>query len=242
MILDSRKFYSFTGCEGLTLLEIMLAMLMLATVVTMVSLSISGSLRVIEATEKQGEVYYRAQIALQRISEDLSSALLVDGIEFSGNSQENDSGRGNLLEFTSTSHIVFDTENDHPGIALISYIVKPDIEKDNVFVLLRRDNLLRPSDAAEAFRGEDIDAFLLCDRLKSVKFTYINEAGEEQETWRSLPEDFTNDESRKLPVSVKVVLEFWLDDNEENSIEFATAVLLPVGLLDAQLNGEGNDA
>jgi len=226
----------------LTLLEIMLAMLMLATVVTMVSLSISGSLRVIEATEKQGEVYYRAQIALQRISEDLSSALLVDGIEFSGNSQENDSGRGNLLEFTSTSHIIFDTENDHPGIALISYIVKPDNEKDNVFVLLRRDNLLRPSDTAEDFRGEDIDAFLLCDRLKSVKFTYINEAGEEQETWISLPEDITDDESRKLPVSVKVALEFWLDDDEENSIEFTTAVLLPVGLLDAQLTKDGNNA
>jgi len=242
MIFDSRKFYSFTGCEGLTLLEIMLAMLMLATVVTMVSLSISGSLRVIEATEKQGEVYYRAQIALQRISEDLSSALLVDGIEFSGNSQENDSGRGNLLEFTSTSHIIFDTENDHPGIALISYIVKPDNEKDNVFVLLRRDNLLRPSDTAEDFRGEDIDAFLLCDRLKSVKFTYINEAGEEQETWISLPEDITDDESRKLPVSVKVALEFWLDDDEENSIEFTTAVLLPVGLLDAQLTKDGNNA
>ena len=242
MIFDSRKFYSFTGCEGLTLLEIMLAMLMLATVVTMVSLSISGSLRVIEATEKQGEVYYRAQIALQRISEDLSSALLVDGIEFSGNSQENDSGRGNLLEFTSTSHIIFDTENDHHGIALISYIVKPDNEKDNVFVLLRRDNLLRPSDTAEDFRGEDIDTFLLCDRLKSVKFTYINEAGEEQETWISLPEDITDDESRKLPVSVKVALEFWLDDDEENSIEFTTAVLLPVGLLDAQLTKDGNNA
>lgn len=222
------------GEVGMTLLEILLAMVMLATVVTMVSLSISGSLQVIEATEQQGEAYHRAQIALQRISEDLTSALLVDGIEFIGNNQENDSVRGNILEFTSTSHIIFDAENDHPGIALIAYILKPDKDRENAFVLLRRDNLLRPSDTSESFRDESIDAFLLCDRLRSVAFTYFDEAGEELERWTSSPEDIQDTDKRRLPVSVKVTLEFWLDDGEENSISFTTGILLPVGLLDTQ--------
>jgi type II secretory pathway pseudopilin PulG len=241
-VIYTTRNISIPGNKGLTLLEIMLAMLMLATVVTMVSISISGSLRVVDATEKQGEVYYRAQVALQRISEDLSSALLVDNIEFSGNNQENDSGRGNILEFTSTAHVVFDVENDHPGIALISYLVKPDKEKEGTFVLLRRDNLLTPSDTAETFRGDGIDAFLLCDRLRAIKFTYVNKAGEELDSWTSSPEDLRNEESRKLPVSVKVTLEFWLDDSEENSIVFTTAVLLPIGLIDAQLTRDGKNA
>jgi len=236
------KLRVICGNRGLTLLEILLAMLMLATVVTMVTLSISGSLRVVEATEKQGEAYYRAQIALQRISEDLSSALLVDGVEFSGNNRENDGARGNILEFTSTAHIVFDPENDHPGIALIAYILRPDKEKENTFVLLRRDNLLRPSDTADMYRGDNLDAFLLSDRIKSVQFSYLNGEGDELETWSSLPEDTRNPQSRKLPVFVRVTLEFWLDENEENSVAFSTAVLLPVGLIDEQTAGNGNNA
>lgn len=234
MIPDFKKCVARGRCEsGLTLLETLLAMLMLATVVSMVTLSIGGSLRVIEATEQQGEIYYRAQIALQRISEDLASALLVEGIEFSGSSKDNDSTRGNILEFTSTAHIVFDTENDHPGIALISYSLRPDKEQENAFVLLRKDNLLKPSDTAEAFRGDEVDAFVLCDRLKSIAFTYVSAAGDEQDTWVSLAENILNDdEQRQLPVTVNIILEFWLDDAEESSITFTTGVLLPLGLAD----------
>lgn len=227
---------------GFTLLEIMLAMFMLATVVTMVLLSISGSLRVVEATGKQGDVYYRAQVALQRMSEDISSALLVDGIEFYGNSSDNDGERGNILEFTSTGHVVFDPENDHPGIALISYILKPDKEHDESYVILRSDNLLRPSDTAETYRGDDVEAFLLCDRLRRVQFVYLDEAGNELDEWTSVPDDINADDERKLPVTVRITLEFWLDEQLENSIVFSTAVLLPVGLINVQVPGSGKNA
>lgn len=234
MIPETRMQTAGLGEAGLTLLEILLAMLMLGAVVAMVSLSISGSLQVIEATDQQGEAYHRARVALQRISEDLASALLVEGIEFNGNSQENDSGRGNILEFTSTAHVIFDPESDRPGIAFIAYILKPDRETENSFVLLRKDNLLHPSDTAETFRDESIDAFLLCDRLRSVTFTYFDEAGEELELWSSSPPDIQDAGKRKLPVSVNITLEFWLDDSRENSMAFTTGILLPVGLLGAQ--------
>jgi type II secretory pathway pseudopilin PulG len=240
MISGRKAMPNLSGENGLTLLEILLAMVMLAAVVTMVTLSISGSLQVIDATERQGEAYYRAQVALQRIGEDLSAALLVDNIEFNGSSGENDGGRGNILEFTSTAHVVFDPANDHPGIALIAYILRPDPEEENSFLLLRRDNRLRPSDTAEMYRSDDTDAFLLCDRLRSVTFLYLDEAGEEFERWTSLPDDVQDTESRKLPVSVKVTLEFWLDREEDQSIAFTTGVLLPVGLMEARLQ-EGDN-
>lgn len=234
MIPETRMPTAGLGEAGLTLLEILLAMLMLAAVVAMVSMSISGSLQVIEATEQQGEAYHRAQVALQRISEDLASALLVDGIEFNGNSQDNDSGRGNILEFTSTAHVIFDPESDRPGIAFIAYILKPDGERENSFVLLRKDNLLHPADTAGTFRDESIDAFLLCDRLRSVTFTYFDAAGEELEQWTSLTEGIQDTGKRRLPVSVNVTLELWLDEDGENSIAFSTGILLPVGLLGVQ--------
>ncbi|MDW7773128.1 MAG: type II secretion system protein [Desulfobulbaceae bacterium] len=234
MIITCTRLPAGIGSKGMTLVEVMLAMLMLAAVVTMVSLSISGSIRAIDATAEQGEVYHRAQVALQRISEDLTSALLVEGIDFNGNSRDNDGSRGNILEFTSTAHVNF--ANDLAGIAMISYILKPDPEDGETFVLLRRDNLLRPSDTAETFRGEETDAFLLCDGLKSVRFTYRNEAGDEQETWVSLSEDPANPEDRKLPVSVNITLEFWLSSEEDISLTFTTGVLLPVGLLNTEFS------
>jgi len=62
----------------------MLAMLVLGMVVSMVSLSLSGSIRAIDATSEQGEIYYRAQVAMERISEDLASAVLPENVEFIG--------------------------------------------------------------------------------------------------------------------------------------------------------------
>ena len=236
-----RKILPVLPCseKGMTLLEIMLAILMLAMVMTMVSISISGSFDVIDATEKQGEIYYRAQVALQRMSEDLTSVLLVEGVEFNGNSKDNDSARGNILEFTSTAHIVFDPENDHPGIALISYTLSPDKNNENEFVLLRSDTLLGTFDAGD-LAGEERERFLLCDRLRSVRFSYFNETGEEHENWSSLTEDANNREERKLPVSVDVTLEFWLDHEAGTWGEFTTRVLLPVGLLDFEITPEGS--
>ena len=74
--------------QGMTLLEILIAMVILAGIVSMVTLSISGSFKVVNATQQQGELYYRAQVALQRISDDLVSAVLIDDVDGS-NDDEN---------------------------------------------------------------------------------------------------------------------------------------------------------
>ncbi len=243
MTTSLKKKFPLPDCEkGMTLLEVMLAIMMLATVMAMISISISGSVNVIDATEKQGEIYYRAQVTLQRISEDLVSALLVEGIEFTGSSSENSGETGNLLEFTSTAHIVFDQENDHPGIALISYTLKPDPDNDNEFVLLRSDTVLRTFDQTADYRDEEKDGFLLGDRLRSVKFSYFNDAGEEFDTWSSEPQDSDDELDRRLPVSINVTLEFWLNHEDETSIEFTTGVMLPMGLLNTEVSPGGNSA
>ncbi len=224
---------------GMTLLEIMLAIVMLAAVMAMVTISISGSVNVIDATEKQGEIFHRAQVALQRIGEDLATALLVEGIGFSGYSSENEGERGNILEFTSSAHIIFDPEKDYPGIALITYKLEPDRENENELVLLRSDTFLQPSDAAVAFDDDGKQSFLLCDRLLSVRFSYFDDTGEEYDTWLSEQQDTDSKQKGNLPVSVDVTLEFRLDIEAETSVEFTTRVLLPVGLINAELNSGG---
>lgn len=222
--------------SGMTLLEVLLAMVMLSSVVAMVAMSLSGSFAVVEATRLQGELYYRAQVAFQRISEDISSAVLVDGIEFVGNKEDLGPGRADTVTFTSTAHVVFDPQKDHHGMAVISYYVQEDPENEQELLLLRADRLLTPTEDDKDTVVEKEGGFLLSDRLRSVRFSYFNLDGDEEDEWTSEVDETNADEIRRLPVSVRCVLEFWIDHEEETSVEFSTRILLPVGLIDDENN------
>ncbi len=219
---------------GFTLLEIMLAMLVLGMVVAMVSLSLSGSIKAIEATGEQGEIYYRAQVAMERISEDLASAVLSEHVEFVGTKDENDNSRTDELSFASMAHLVFDSENGQPGMGIIGYAVRPDRIDEQQLVLLRSDVLYRPEEE-QAERENDMEPFLLCDRLRSVQFSFIDQNGEEFETWDTRVGEGEEKEKaeRRLPAAVSCSLEFWINRDEETSITFETTVVLPVGLIQA---------
>jgi hypothetical protein len=79
--------------------------------------------------------------------------------------------------------------------------------------------------------GQEVEAFLLAERLRSVKFTFRDQNGEEQESWDTTTTDEDPTKKRRLPAAVSCRLEFWLDDEQETSISFQTTVLLPVGLI-----------
>ncbi len=219
----------------------MLAMLVLGMVVAMVSLSLSGSIKAIEATSEQGEIYYRAQVAMERISEDLASAVLSEHVEFIGTKGESDTGRTDELSFASLAHLVFDSENGQPGMGIIGYAVRPDNIDEQQLVLLRSDVLYRPMEE-QAERENDGEPFLLCDRLRSVRFSFIDQNGEELETWDTRVEEGREKAERRLPAAVSCRLEFWINRDEETSITFETTVILPVGLIQAGSNQEGQGA
>jgi prepilin-type N-terminal cleavage/methylation domain-containing protein len=205
--------------SGFTLLEIMLAMLILGMVVAMVSAALSGSIKAVEATLDQGDVYYRAQVAMERISDDLASAVLPDDAEFVGGTEGNN---GIVLAFASLSHLVFDTAHDQAGLARIRYAVQGDHDKPGQLVLLREDVLQRKKDSDER------EAFLLCDRLRSVSFTFFNRNGEVLDTWDTAAEE---EQERELPAAVACRLEFWVDEEQDLSLSFQTTVLLPAALI-----------
>uniref|UniRef100_UPI004056C4B1 PulJ/GspJ family protein n=1 Tax=Candidatus Electronema sp. TaxID=2698783 RepID=UPI004056C4B1 len=217
---------------GFTLLEIMLAMLILGMVVAMVSVSLSGSIRVMEGAMDQGDVYYRAQVALERISEDLASAVLTEDINFVSG-KEGGLEQSRLLSFASLAHISFDPEKGLPGLGLISYALQPDKSSSRQLLLLRADSLHRPV-SEEQKSGGETEAFLLADRLRSVKFTFLNRNGEEQDSWDTTVKEGEEEKERSLPAAVACRLEFWLDEEQDASVSFQTTALLPTGLIRPQ--------
>ncbi len=215
--------------SGFTLMEIMLAILILGMVVAMVSVSLSGSINVIEATMDRGELYYRAQIAMERISEDLTATVLPANVEFIGKGEENDDAV--LLSFASMAHLVFDVENGKPGMGIIRYGLQPDEEESGQLLLLRSDTLCRPTEEGAELEEEET-AFLLSDRLRSVKFAFLDREGETLDSWDStVREEDLDEKKRQLPAAVSCTLEYWLDMEEEISIIFQSTFVLPVGLI-----------
>jgi len=225
---------------GFTLLEIMLAIFILALIVSMVSVALSGSIKAIDATLDQGNIYYRAQVALERIREDLSSVVLSPDIEFIGGAHENDNGETELLSFASLAHIVFDPEHGRPGMAIIGYSLVPDRNNVQQLLLLRSDVGYLPGEDQRG-DGKETEPFLLSDRLRSVRFTFVNKDGAAFERWNTSVDEEEEQQSR-LPAAVSCRLEFWLNQEEEISIVFETSVILPVGMIQAGGDQEGKDA
>ncbi|WPD21525.1 MAG: prepilin-type N-terminal cleavage/methylation domain-containing protein [Candidatus Electrothrix scaldis] len=219
---------------GFTLLEIMLAVLILGLVVAMVTTALSGSINAIDATITQGDLYYRAQVAMERINEDLSSALLTNDMEFIGQSGSDSSEQTVLLSFSSLAHLVLDPKNDQPGLGRIHYALQADPDQSGHLLLVRSDALQRPTEDGE--ESGEVEAYILADQLRSVDFTFYDYQGEEQENWDTTvdEEDEEAKAKRRLPAAVTCRLEFWVDIEAERTIVFQTTVLLPTGLIQAQ--------
>jgi prepilin-type N-terminal cleavage/methylation domain-containing protein len=228
-----------TTSRGFTLMEVMLATLILAMVVSMVTLALSGSLRVVEATRDQGDLYYRAQVAIERISEDFESAILTDGVEFIGRPAEDTSDQEQLLvRFGSMAHLVFDPEHGQEGMGQIEYYLIPDPEDGEQMVLLRNDRLSVPQEKQEEGGKKGNSGFLLSNHLRTVKFSYFDAQGEEHDSWDTrVDPDAGIDEKKgkhRLPSAVACTLEFWLDRAQETTHTFQTSIRIPAGMIIAE--------
>jgi len=225
---------------GFTLIEVMLVLLILAMVVSMVSYALSGTFEVIEATQKQGEVYHRARIAMERICEDLSMAVTHQDVKFSAQKEEIATRRADSIQFASLGHIVFDQKQGLAGMARISYDVRESSGDEKGFVLIRSDQLINPQaekDSEENF-GE-LGGFMLGDGLHSVEFGFYTKGGDELDQWPPDQDDGSQGEP-DLPAMVRCTLNFLIDNVEDEYLSFTTTVVLPIGLI--KFSEEGDDA
>jgi len=228
------------GQQGLTLLEIMIAMVICAVVFSIIYSAYSGTFRNRDVMKTQADIHMAARIALERIVEDLESAYLPGGAKapksngnekgaafFVGEEREIHGRRADTLRFLSSAHVSFSEEERPVGIAKIRYHVKRQGDGDSLY-LYRSERL--PVEGEE-IEGED-EGFLLCEGLNSVKFSYYDREGNSYEAWDSRGEEQGN----KLPARVSITLEFLDPLDPEVPVRFFTSVSLPLGLQES--NGE----
>ncbi len=205
-------------------------MFIFGVVLTTIFTSYTGTFRIIDETESQADIYAMARTVLIRMQEDLESIHFKEtgaskpegsspeSATFLGEDKEIKGRDADILRFLSRAHLVFDEEDENPGVAEISYYLTENEVEDSL-ALYRSD---RPE--LEEPQEEGTGGLILCDGLFSVNITYYDADGEMHEAWDSSEDEFKH----KLPVMVSIFLEFVNIRNVEKPYKFMTRVALPM--------------
>ena len=207
--------------NGFTLIEILIAIFILATVLTTVYAAYTGTFRIVRDAKYADGIYSMARGAMKRMTEDLeSSCRYRDSFRFISGKAETEKGEFTELSFLSFAHLDFDDEKPS-GIAVISYFIEVDEEKEGC-ILKRKDELYRERDSEEEAAGW---RYTLCNRLQSLTYKFYDSKGEECDSWDSGSD--LESLKDKAPSVVSIQMDFINPDNKDRPYRFMTKVFLP---------------
>ena len=207
--------------KGFTLIEILIAVLILGIVLSTVYASYTGTFRIIRETQYDAEVYSMARSALDRIARDLQSAALWRGA-FTFVTKPQTLGDRDFvrLAFRSAAHVAFSDKEVPEGVAVIEYSVEEGTDKEG-YVLTRSDSLYRDTGKEQPPPG----GFLLCDRVEALNYTFFDETGKEYTEWNS--DGDIEAQKKRVPFAVLIRLSFINEANRDRPYLFTTRIRLP---------------
>ena len=214
--------------NGFTLLEIMISIFIFSIIITTVFASYRSVFFSADRIDAGLELYGMTGSCLNRISLDLSGIAISQVPEYAkpesdstpdpfrviGDQSDLSGADFPRLRLASRSHVPLDG-SAHESVAEIIYYVSGDEESS---YSLRRSDRLYPYETPEEMAHDPI----LCEKLKSLVFTYYDNEGEAHDTWDS--------ESRETDYATPKSINIQLEVGEEGavSIVFETMVMLPV--------------
>ena len=212
---------------GFTLMEVLVAITILAVVVTTILASFNSVFSTTEVLDESADIYEMAKGCMKRLTSDLESIHITqrplykpsefdqppDPYRIVTTNSDIDGTGIAQLRFTSRAHINLE-KSPRKGIAEIIYYVQAGNDGD--LVLRRADNLY-PYPAFEERSSDPI----LCKHVKSLAFKFYNQEGTESDAWDSDSEEF----GYATPKAIGVKLEL---ANKAASHTFETMVSLPV--------------
>lgn len=111
---------------GYTLIEIVVAIAILAILATMVSLTFSSTSRIVEAIDEEHGREHQARICLTRITEELMMARLQRRFPWSARNGERDGRPADLLAFVSASHVRYRPDVAEADLTRVLYTREGD--------------------------------------------------------------------------------------------------------------------
>jgi len=219
--------------KGFTLLEILVAIAILATVLSLLYSSFTKTLAEMNETAFEADIYQMARITLERIRDDLECGILLKKeeasedeedtsgtVDFLAQNEEIDGRDADSLVFLSTKYLSLYEEDEYSGLTRIAFYVKKN-EEEEAFTLYRSDTP-EIGNAPE----EQTGGLILCDSLFSINFTYYDSEGDESDEWNSAE----GESEGKLPAMVSIQLNFINKSDPEDPLKFQTGVALPMAI------------
>jgi general secretion pathway protein J len=215
------------GNAGFTLLEILVAVFILAVVVTTVLASFNMVFSTTSALEASANLFESGKTSLNRIIRDLENIFVldrpiyklptVDGppdpYRFQGSVDSFGGMQLAKLRFTSRAHVPL-SPSRMDGIGEIVYYLQPDAAGR---LRLKRADHLYPYPRFEERSSDPV----LCENVKSLAFEYVDAEGGTNENWDSESTKFGN----ATPAMVAVRLEV---AEGSDAYVFQTTVVLPM--------------
>jgi type II secretion system protein J len=176
---------------GFTLLEILIAIAILALVVSSLYGAYSGTMETTEMVESARDIDQAARLTLMQMVDDFSSLYYkkVEGenedspFRFQGG-MDTDSEGGTVVQFASTAHLGFDGSFPNLRINRVSYVLEKQDDNQRYYKLVRME---LPFVDLSGEREET--AVELADTVESLTIIYLNEDGETLSQWDSKAEE-----------------------------------------------------
>ncbi len=197
---------------GFTLLEILVAMVVLAMLLSALFGSFNALLTSAGHIEHSVERFEAANDCMRRMIGDLN-ALRVNLPPSYQKPQLNsdpdpyrvvgESGGGGMLSrlrFASLAHFPMAQEKEQ-GLAEIEYVAQEN--GDGLMTIRRKDRLLAAADSGSR-PASPLSAPVICDQLKDATFSYLDQEGEARERWDSEAATF----GYATPAAVRIKLVF----------------------------------
>ena len=214
--------------RGFTLIEILIAIFILAVVVSLVVSAFNGIFSNADHINLGSDLYEMGTASLDRMAADLEAIHVLRYPRYSppdmsdekpeiyrvkGETRSVGGHTFAWLRFTSMAHLPLNHDTQE-GIAQIIYYVQQTTEGD--FVIRRQDKLYPYPD----FEESDTDP-VLCEQVRGFSLIYYDAKGREYETWDSQSDDTEYGTPRAI--GIKLVL-----GDETAPYTFGTQVALPV--------------
>jgi general secretion pathway protein J len=191
--------------NGFTLIEIMLALALMAFVTSILWGTFAQTARVKKRIEDAQDRTHTVRVALMRMSREIEMAY-VSASESIGTQDRRTMFSGSShndfdeLRFSWFGHQRMRADAPEGDTSLVSYFTQPDRDDSTVINLMRRETRRLESKDIKLIPGE---TYLLCPAISRLKFAYYDY---KQKDWREEWDTTKADGLQYLPTQVRISL------------------------------------
>ena|GEM_PF-1433081 len=211
--------------SGFTLFEVLVTLTILAVIFSLLYMTFHQSMAVMADTDDRAEVIRQGRLILERVTGDLKGAILfqqqtvpqkfISGLV--GRSTKEGNDFMDRLDFTTKTPFTSTSTEKDWGLEEIGYYLDHQPGARGLTLFRRQDEAL-DGDLTRGGRS-----LALCDRVRSLGFSYFDLQGKKVKDWNSLEGERKN----QLPSRVEILLR--LEDSRGQAHDFRTQVFLPLG-------------